>query len=232
MEPMHQTIRIDAPDGGTDAYLATPDSGSGLPVVALHAWWGLNADFRDFVDRLAGDGFTVIAPDLFDGTVLATIEEAEKFGEQLDEEHNAERLLGRAAAALDHLLGLSESSGSQAAALGFSFGGVYARWLAKTRPEVTALVTYYGGTWDPPADASSSATWLSHWAAEDPYEAPEGAREAVAAQAEAGAIAHFYDGTKHWFAEPSRPEYAEAASELAYRRTVDFLRHALGEGAA
>ena len=232
MEPMRQTIRIDSPDGGTDAYLATPEGGSGLPVVALHAWWGLNTDFRDFVDRLAGDGFTVVAPDLFDGTVLGTIDEAEKFSEELDEENNAERLLGRAAAALDHLLALPQSSGARAAALGFSFGGVYARWLAKTRPEVTALVTYYGGAWDPPAKASSSATWLSHWAAEDPYEAPEDAREAVAAQAGAGAVGHFYEGTRHWFAEAGRPEYVEAASELAYRRTVDFLRQALGEGAA
>lgn len=228
---MGQTTRIDSPDGGTDAYIALPPGGHGPGVVALHAWWGLNGDFRALVDRLAADGFAVIAPDLFDGTVLDTIEDAEKFGEELDEEHNAERLLGRASAALDHLLGLPEADGSRAAALGFSFGAVYARWLATTRDEVAAVVTYYGGTWDPPGE-QAKALWLSHWAAEDPYEDPADARATLDGLADAGAVGHFYDGTKHWFAEPSRPEYVEDASELAHRRTVEFLRATLGESAS
>src|SRR5699024_5040085 len=122
--PMGTTTRIETPDGGCEAYLSTPSSPPGPPVVALHAWWGLNGDFRGFCDRLAGDGFTVIAPDLFDGTVVDTIEAAERFSEQLDEDHNAERLLGRAAAALDQVLSLPETRGTRAATLGFSFGAV------------------------------------------------------------------------------------------------------------
>jgi carboxymethylenebutenolidase len=224
------TIRIDTPDGGCDAYLATPPTPPGPPVLALHAWWGLNDDFRRFCDDLAADGFTVIAPDLFDGAVLDSIEGAEKYGEELDEEHNAERLLARAASALDHLLGLPESGGSRAGVLGFSFGTVYARWLAKSRPEIAAIVTYYGGTWDPPGQASR-APWLSHWASEDPYEDPDEARSAVKELADAGAIGHFYDGTKHWFAEPSRPEYVPDAAQLAFRRTIEFLHANLdGDG--
>jgi len=219
---MGQTSRIDTPDGGTNAYVATPPTPPGPPILALHAWWGLNQDFRDFVDRLAASGFLVVAPDLFDGAVLETIEDAKRFGEELDEEKNAERLLGRAAAALDYALKLPEHRGSRAAVLGFSFGAVYARWLAKTRSEVAATVTYYGGTWDPPGEATGTP-WLSHWASEDPYEAPADARAIVDALADAGAVGHFYDGTKHWFAEPSRPEYAREAAELAFRRTTEFL---------
>jgi carboxymethylenebutenolidase len=105
---------------------------------------------------------------------------------------------------------------------------VYARWLAKQRPEVAGIVTYYGGAWDPPGEPGT-AQWLSHWAAEDPYEDPADAREAVEAEADRGAVAHFYDGTKHWFAEPSRPEYVAEAAELAFRRTTDFL-HAILDG--
>ena len=223
---MGTTTRIDTPDGGCDAYLATPSSPPGPPVVALHAWWGLNQDFRGFADRLAGDGFTVIAPDLFDGAVLDTIEGAEKYAEELDEEHNAERLLGRGASALDHVLGLPETRGTRAAVLGFSFGTSYARWLAMLRPEIAAIVTYYGGTWVPDGEPSA-APWLSHWAADDPYEDAEDVRAAVAAMEDRGAVSHVYDDTKHWFAEPGRPEFVKAASDLAYRRTVDFLRQAL-----
>ncbi len=224
---MGQTTRISTPDGGADAYLATPANPPGPPVLALHAWWGLNGMFRDLVDRLAGDGFTVLAPDLFDGRVLGTIEEAESFQQnELDEEANAERLVARCAAALDHLLQLPETRGDRAAVLGISFGGVYARWLAKTRPEIAGLVTFYGGDWDPPAEPRDPpAAWLSHWAEHDEFE------EAPAEPAEAAnpqSASHTYPETKHWFAEPDRPEFVEAASELAYSRTVEFLRSILG----
>jgi carboxymethylenebutenolidase len=216
------TIHIDTPDGGANAYFSVPASPPAPPVLALHAWWGLNEDFRDLTDRLAADGFTVLAPDLFDGTVLDSIEGAEKFGEELDEDKNAERLLGRASAALDQLLGLAETGGSQAGVVAISFGAVYARWLAKMRPDIAAVVTYYGGTWDPPGEPST-APWLSHWATEDQYEDPADARSTVASLSSAGATGHFYDGTKHWFAEPSRPEYRADAAELAFRRTSEFL---------
>ena len=53
-----------------NAYLAPARPAPGPPVLLLHPWWGLNQTIRDLADRLAGDGFTVIAPDMFDGTVL------------------------------------------------------------------------------------------------------------------------------------------------------------------
>ena len=224
---MGQTIRIATPDGGADAYLAIAASPPGPPVLALHAWWGLNGMFRDLVDRLAGDGFTVLAPDLFDGRVLDTVAAAEAYGrDELDEEANAERLLGRSSAALDHLLALPETRGNRAAVLGISFGGVYARWLGKTRPEVAALVTYYGGGWDPtPEPRDPPAAWLSHWAEQDEFEdAPADPPEA----ANRASAAYTYPGTRHWFAEPDRPEFVEEASELSYARTVEFLRSVLG----
>ena len=47
--------------------------GGGAPVLLLHTWWGLNQTMKDIADRLAADGFTVLAPDLFNGQVLTTI---------------------------------------------------------------------------------------------------------------------------------------------------------------
>ena len=76
---MGDTIRIQAAAGDTNAYLAPAQPEPGAPVLLLHPWWGLNQAIRDFADRLATDGFTVIAPDLFDGTVLTTADDAEAF---------------------------------------------------------------------------------------------------------------------------------------------------------
>ena len=39
---------------------------------------------------------------------------------------------------------------------------------------------------------------------------------------------HRYPDTGHWFAEPSRDAYRPAAADLAFERTVTFLRQRLG----
>jgi len=69
---MGDMIRIQAVAGDTDTYLAPARPSPGGPVLLLHPWWGLNETIRNLADRLAGDGFTVMAPDLFGGTVLTT----------------------------------------------------------------------------------------------------------------------------------------------------------------
>jgi carboxymethylenebutenolidase len=38
------------------------------------------------------------------------------------------------------------------------------------------------------------------------------------------ATVHRYPGTGHWFAEPSRDAYRKEAAELAFSRTIEFLR--------
>ena len=52
-------------DNQPDGYLAIPPSGTGGPVLVLHAWWGLNDAMRAFSTRLAESGFLVFAPDLY-----------------------------------------------------------------------------------------------------------------------------------------------------------------------
>jgi carboxymethylenebutenolidase len=185
-------------------------------VLLLHAWWGLNQPIKDLADRLAGDGFTVLAPDLFDGTVLTTIEEAEKHGQEMD--RHFERTYDRIGAALDALLARPDARGDDAAIIGLSFGAWYGTQVAKARPEVTALVCIYGGVFEAPEDVA----YLGHFAEDDQFDDSSqvsGLRAALGDRGEA----LVYPGTKHWFMESDRPEYDVEAAELAYARTVAFL---------
>jgi carboxymethylenebutenolidase len=202
----------------TPAHVAPALSGSGPPVLLLHAWWGLNQPIEELADRLAGDGFTVLAPDLFDGAILATIEEADAHGKEADADH--ERILGLAEAALDDLLAHADVRGERAAIVALSFGAWYAAQLAEKRREVTALVCIYGDVFEGP----EGVAYLGHFAEDDQFvdsEVPE-----LRAASDRGE-AHIYPSTKHWFVESDRPEYDAEAAELAYARTVAFLRRQL-----
>ena len=193
------------------AYIAPARADPGAPVLLLHAWWGLNQPIKDFADRLAGDGFTVLAPDLFDGTILTTIEEADAHGQQMDSEY--ERILGRVQGALDELLAHPDARGEHAAIVAFSFGGWYGAQVAEARPEVTALVSIYSDVFKGP----DGTAYLGHFAENDQFVDSSQVTEE----------AHFYPGTQHWFMESDRPEYDTDAAELAYTRTVEFLRRQL-----
>ena len=201
--------------------MAKASSGSGPPVLLLHAWWGLNPMIKQLADRLAADGFTVLAPDLFEGKVLTTIADAQA-NSQVADGRSAE-IKALAAAGLGELLVRPESRGESIAVVAVSFGAWYASLMAKERPEVKALVMVYGGAFVP----GGTAAYLGHFAEDDPFDDSSEVPALQAALGERGE-AHVYPGTKHWFFEPDRPEYQAEAAELAYRRTVEFLRRHIG----
>lgn len=209
-------------------YLASPGPSDAAPgragVVVLHPWWGLNGDVIAYCDRLASAGFTVAAPDLFDGKVAATIEDADALSNAADEAVVGQIVL----AAVDRL---SQRLGPDrpVAVLGFSFGAAWAIWAPTKRPALRATVVYYG-TWAGSILNGTTVPVLGHFAETDPYETPERVSEFEKGLADAGreAATYQYPGTSHWFAEPSRPEYRREAAELAFERTTSFLESHLG----
>jgi len=210
---MGETIRIKSAAGDSDAYLASARPSPGPPVLLLHPWWGLNQAIRDLADRLAGDGFTVMAPDLFDGTVLTTPEDAKEHLSSLGDDTE------RVNATLDHLIAYPDTRGDRVGIIGLSFGAMYGTDIAGSRSDVAALVCFYSGIFEAP----NRIPYLGHFAEDDEFDDSAQVPEFEKTLGE-GSAAYVYPDTKHWFMETDRPEYNEEASELAYRRTVEFLR--------
>lgn len=206
--------------GKTSRTYVAGDFASGSPgIILLHPWWGLNDDVIAFADRLAGAGFSVVAPDMFDGQIATTIEEAETLAKAGDEE----AINGIALAAVDNLAGRLGPK-AKLAAVGFSFGAHWAMWLPTQRDSVVASVLYYGTTGDALTEANVPV--LGHFAEDDPYETAEWVAEFETTLKSAGrdVVLHRYAGAGHWFAEPSKDAYRPEAADLAFSRTVEFLR--------
>src|SRR3954462_12144689 len=145
------------------AYVASPRTGTGPPGLLLHTWWGLNQPIKDLADRLAGDGFTVLAPDLFDGRVLTTIEEADAHGQEMD--NQADRILGLVGTSLDELLARPDGRGDRAGIVALSFGAWYAGRVSAARSDVAALVSIYGDVYE----GSEGVAYQGHFAGDDEF---------------------------------------------------------------
>lgn len=205
-------------------FLAIPPAGTGPAVLVLHAWWGLNDTIRAFCTRLAEAGFVAFAPDLFHGKVATTIAEAES----LSGAHDGAQARADVAGA-GEFLSQRAVPGSPLAVIGFSFGAYYALDLSAADPErVGAVVLFYGSG---PADfAAAKAAYLGHFAENDDYEPEQYVNDLEEALRAAGRPVTFYryPATGHWFVEPDRIDaYNPVAAELAWERSVAFLRNTL-----
>lgn len=205
-------------------YLAG-DVRPGAPgVVVLHPWWGLNPDVIAYADRLAAAGFAVSAPDMFGGQVATTVEDAERLVGSAEDAAAEPAVDAIALAAVDDL---AERLGptSRLGVVGFSFGAAYATLLPAERDRLVASVVYYG-VYTGEHLGRSSAAVQGHFAETDQFESDEGIVELEEGVRAAGRDVeiHRYPGTGHWFAEPSRDAYVPEAADLAFERTVDFLR--------
>jgi carboxymethylenebutenolidase len=210
-------IQINVNGKTVNAYLATPQNG-GPGVLVLHAWWGLKPFFKQVCDQLAAQGFTALAPDLYQDRIAETIDEAKLLMGYRDSE-----LMGHIVnAAKDHLASLRE--GKPIGVLGFSMGAAWSLMVAENESDVSAAVLFYGAG---QADFSKvRAKILGHYAETDEWEPLEYVRAMEADMKTAGldVTLHIYPKAGHWFVEEDRPEYDSASALLAWSRTYEFLR--------
>src|SRR5205823_95300 len=101
-------------------YLAVPASGSGPGVIVVQEWWGLNPQMKGVADRLAGEGFVALAPDLYRGE-LAEHDEMDKAG-HLMTTLPMDRAARDMSGAVDFLAGNSAVTGDAMGAIGFCMG--------------------------------------------------------------------------------------------------------------
>ncbi len=114
------------------------------------------------------------------------------------------------------------------AALGFSVGGGLTAKLAASGADLAAGIIFYGGGPNPDSAARVRVPLQGHYAEHDPPVTPRVAGVAAALKAAGCAFTpYLYPGTEHGFFNETRPSYARAAAELAWSRSVEFLKQHL-----
>ncbi len=225
------------------AYVAQPTSaGPRAGVVAVHHMPGWDEFFREFSDRLARHGYTVICPDLYcrygHGTPDDIAAKVRADGGVPDES-----VVGDLAAAKDWLLAQPTSNG-KVGILGTCSGGRHALLTASTRPGFDAVVDLWGGGVIMGPDELSPARPVSPldytadlntpllgiFGNDDRYPTPELVDQHEAELKRLGKDYEFhrYDGASHGFFYYHTPMYRPEATMDAWEKIFAFFGDRLG----
>ena len=217
-------------DGVTmSGYLARLKGGAKRPaVVVIHENRGLNPHIKDVARRMALEGFLAFAPDALSpvGGTPADEDRARELIYELD----GDATLARMAAAVVFLAGHPESTG-KVGAIGFCWGGGVVNKLAAAGTTLAAAVPYYGRQL-PAEDVPRIIAPLCLQYAGLDKRINAGIDDYVAALEANDKVfeIHIYEGANHAFNnDTNEARYDKVAADLAWGRTVDFLKRYLGE---
>ena len=214
-------------------FAAPADVVEPLPaVILIHEWWGLNDNIRAMANRLAGEGYMVLAVDLYNGEVADSREAARVLMLEVVEEREVAEDNIRSAYTF-----LETAGAPRIGSMGWCFGGGWSLNTAQLFPDnLDASVIYYGQVTDDEDKLQPvSAPILGLFGAADTgisVESVEGFRGALERLRKDHEI-HIYPGVGHAFANPTGQNYNAEAAEDAWRKTLEFLgRHLSPEDAA
>ena len=218
------------PDSVLKARGMNPDEASLPGVVVIHEWWGLNDNIRTAARRIAGEGYRVLAVDLYDGSTAETPKAARELMQQ------AMKQPDRLAANLEraHAFLREELGASRTAVMGWCFGGSMTMTAAITDPKTyDAAVVYYGRLSDVTEEEIALIEFpiLGFFGGQDSSIPVESVREFEQMLDDAGKDAEFYvyDDAGHAFANPSGTNYDPEAAADAWEKTTAFLKENLYE---
>ena len=242
------SVDINMPDGVADAYLARPDDRSHPGVLFIMDAYGLRPAIEEMVERIAADGYVVMAPNVFYRAGRSPVlplpdltdpEQRTSFFQSvrpLIEQLTPERIAADAAAYLDFL---GEAAGASPVAItGYCMGARVGFRIAAAHPDrVAALAGFHAGglVTDAPDSPHQSAGDVKAelyfgFADQDPSMTKE--QIATLDQALKDASLRYrseiYEGAQHGYTMADTAAYNEAARERHFRELRALLERAFG----
>jgi carboxymethylenebutenolidase len=217
---MGTMMSLKAADGHElSGYKAGPDTAS-CGLLVIQEIFGVNGHIRNICDRFAAEGFSVIAPALFDraerdvqlGYTQDDIQAGLALRAKITEADAIADIAAAAAALGDKPAGI----------IGYCWGGTLV-WQAASRTKIfKAGVGWYGGGIPAAKDATLNCPVQLHFGETDhgiPLEGVEAVR-----QAHPEVEVFVYEGAGHGFGCDQRSSYDARAYAKAQERSLTFLR--------
>jgi carboxymethylenebutenolidase len=210
-----------SPVRGYMAFPTASGANAALPgVMMIHEWWGLNDNVRMMARRLAGEGYRVLAVDMY-GQVATTPEQAR--GLMMQVMQNRPAGVENLRAAADYLHG---HGAAKVGVIGWCFGGGWSLQSAlQLSDRVDAAAVYYGQPMTDRAELQKlDGPLIGFFGTQDRGIPADSVRQMERELKSLGKDVeiHFYDAN-HAFANPSGAAYNAAAATDSWRRTVDFF---------
>ena len=202
-----------------DLYVAKPKSEAVATVIVLQEIFGITEHIQAICQQYATHGYLAIAPALFDrikkNIVLdySSIEEGRDYKMQLQDEQVLLDIAAATATAENDL---------KVAVIGFCFGGALS-YLASTRLNLDCAISYYGGgIAEKYINQNPLCPIMYHFGALDPI-IPSTDVAAIQSNHPEG-VFHIYDNAGHGFNCSDRRDYHSESAELAFTRSLEFLK--------
>ena len=211
--------------GPATGYAAVPQDSAGVTagLIVIHEWWGLNENVETMARRFAGEGYRVLAVDLYDGKVAATPDSARVYVQQAF--RNLDAVRANVTAAYEHL---RRQGVENVGVLGWCAGGAMSLQAALALPtELDAAVIYYGNVGDATVDELRTLQMpVRGFFGEADGSIPVAEVqqfEQRLQQAGGPAEITIYPGAGHAFANPTGNNYQEGPAQDSWRETLAFL---------
>jgi carboxymethylenebutenolidase len=241
------TIDVPTPDGVADCYLTEPPGDARHPgVLLIMDAFGLRARIEQMADRIAAQGYVVLAPNVFYRAGRAPLWEMPDIDDP-DARGRFFRTLGPLMGALTpvavatdggaYLDKLGEFAAAPVGVTGYCFGGWFGWVVAATHPDrVAAVGGFHAGRMV--TEAQESAHLLAprvraevYWghADHDPSMTPENIQALDEAMDDAGVhhTTEVYEGAQHGYTMSDTAAYNEAAAERHFTALFALFQRAI-----
>lgn len=217
-------------DGSTvDGYLARPNDGAAHPgVILIQEWWGIDSHIKDLSERLARQGYIVLAPDIYHGKVVHEPDEAQKAMMAL----NMESAITEIRHGIDYLQSRDDVSPKKLGLVGFCMGGYLAWKVAEAENgEIAAVAPFYGAGYQPTADdiRQISAPVLVQYGDRDdsiPPSQREHTTSLLKQEGKTHKVLVYHAG--HAFMNPEHGALVQDAADQAWAELVAWFKQYLG----
>jgi carboxymethylenebutenolidase len=242
-----QSVDINTPDGVADAYVARPDDQPHPGVLFIMDAFGLRPTIREMIDRIADDGYVVLAPNVFYRAGRAPVlptpdlsdpEQRSAFFASLRpliDQLTPDRLAADSAAYLDYLAAVGRPG--PAAITGYCMGARVGWRITLAHPDrVAALAGFHAGglVTDAPDSPHRSAADVKAelyfgFADQDQSMTAEQIATFERALDDAGARyrSEIYEGARHGYTMADTAAYHEPSGERHFRELRDLLERTL-----